>query len=147
MKQFARSNLGVTLLEVMLVLAIAAMIIVMSVRYYQSASASQQANSTLNQIQAITAIADGMAQSTGTYSNVNTANVQALMPNNIMTTAWGGDITIAPGQSTYSVTISKTPGSVCAQIQPKLNANPRYSPANCSLTEAGPLTYTYDSTK
>ncbi len=41
------SVLGVTLLEIMLVLAIAAMVVVMSIRYYQAARASQQANDVL----------------------------------------------------------------------------------------------------
>jgi type II secretory pathway component PulJ len=49
MKKQARSILGVTLLEIMLVLAVAAMIIIMSVRYYESANSSQQANATLQQ--------------------------------------------------------------------------------------------------
>ena len=74
MKRFAKSMLGVTLLEIMLVLAIAAMIIVMSVRYYQSASASQQVNAVLQQIQGITAAADGLAQATGSYSAANVSS-------------------------------------------------------------------------
>ena len=89
MKRFIKSMLGVTLLEIMLVLAIAAMIIVMSVRYYQSASANQQANSLLQQLQAITAIADGIGQSANSYSGVNTNSVKVMMPNQSMNTPWG----------------------------------------------------------
>src|SRR6478735_750227 len=97
MRKNVKSILGVTLLEIMLVLAIAAMIIVMSVRYYQSASASQQANSILQAIQAITATADGIAQATGTYASVSTTTVKPMMPNADMGTPWGGDIKIVGG--------------------------------------------------
>ena len=67
MKCFSKKNQGVTLLEVLLVLAIAAMIIVMSIRYYQSASTSQQVNMTMEEIQAITAAADNLAIGSGSY--------------------------------------------------------------------------------
>lgn len=72
MKSLSRSA-GVTLLEIMLVLAIAAMIIVMSVRYYQSASSSQQATAAFAQVQAITAAADTLAQMSGDYTKAAVA--------------------------------------------------------------------------
>ena len=61
---------GVTLLEIMLVLAIAVMIIVISVRYYQAASASQQANTFLAQLYAIQTVADQLAASTSSYQAI-----------------------------------------------------------------------------
>ena len=60
MKKFVKTA-GVTLLEVMLVLAIAAMIIVMSVRYYQSTNAANQANTVVQQITSIVAAADSLS--------------------------------------------------------------------------------------
>src|SRR5690348_8673772 len=106
------SLLGVTLLEIMLVLAIAAMVIVMSVRYYQSASSSQQTNAVLSQIQAITAAADSLAQGTGTYSAATTSNITALMPANGMVPPWGGpSITVSAATSSYTASIPGMPGS------------------------------------
>ena len=49
----SRKSSGATLLEVMLVLAVAAMVIVMSIRYYKNAQNSQNVNAILAQIQAI----------------------------------------------------------------------------------------------
>ena len=81
MKRSLSSILGVTLLEIMLVLAIAAMIIVMSIRYYQSANASSQANALMQQIQAITAAADNIAQGAGgVYSTISTTTLMPLFP-------------------------------------------------------------------
>ena len=53
MKRTIKSIYGATLLEIMLVLAIAAMIIVMSVRYYQSAQMSSQANAFVAQVRVL----------------------------------------------------------------------------------------------
>ena len=70
---------GVTLLEIMLVLAIAAMIIVMSVRYYQSTTNAQQANAFVAQMQAIAAAMDQLAESTHSYKNIQEAELTALV--------------------------------------------------------------------
>lgn len=141
MKRFSKSSMqGVTLLEIMLVLAIAAMIIVMSIRYYQSATSSQQANTVLEQIQAITAAADNLAQATGSYkaANVSTASIQALVPQNSMTAPWGGAITIGTvNDSSYQVQIVGTPTAVCPLLLSRLNANNHFAMA------AGCASYTY----
>lgn len=145
MKRFGQSIVGVTLLEIMLVLAVAAMIIVMSVRYYQSASANQQANSVLEQIQAITAIADGLAQGGGGYGNVTQSAVQAQMPNQSLATPWGSTITVSKiGATSYSVSIGSAPTAVCTQIPPRLKTNAKYTGASCSGTT---IAYTYDATQ
>ena len=151
MKRFSKSILGVTLLEIMLVLAVAAIVIVMSVRYYQSASASQQANSTLEEVQAITAAGDGIAQGTGTYVGVTPAAVTPMMPNNSLATPWGSTITItAPTPTGYTVSIPGTPQNVCAQLIARLGgASPKYTtitPATCP-TGTSTVSYVFDSTK
>src|SRR5438128_3196775 len=100
MKKFKSSVLGVTLLEIMLVLAIAAMIIVMSIRYYQSAGSSNQANAVLQQIQAITAMADNLAQTNGSYSSVSNGTLDPLLPGNSFTAPSSGKMTITGGTAT-----------------------------------------------
>lgn len=155
MKRFNKSMLGVTLLEIMLVLAIAAMVIVMSVRYYQSASSSQQANSILQQIQGITAAADGLAQASGSYATgaVDNTNLAPLMPGgtNAFITPWGTDITVdgATG-TTYNVSIADAPSGVCPLVVSKLATNNHYqsltpaTAADCGTT-ATTISYTYTS--
>ena len=145
MKQFSKSALGVTLLEIMLVLAVAAMIIVMSVRYYQSATASEQANSMLEMVQAITAAADGIAQPVGTYASATTTAVTPMMPNQSMTTVWGATVTLGSQSATsYQVTISSIPTAVCNAFTPKLLASSKFTTS--STCNGGAFTYTYTST-
>lgn len=151
MKKMMKSVLGVTLLEIMLVLAIAAMIIVMSVRYYQSATANQQANGALQISQAITAAADGLAQSTGSYVGVvSTATVAPLLPGGLptITAPWGGQVTVnAIGPSTYTVSFGTTPTQVCNLMKSRLGGNPKYAGAtNNQCTSVSAFTYTYTST-
>lgn len=137
MKKFVKSIVGATLLEIMLVLAIAAMIIVMSIRYYQSANASQQVNTLLGQVTSIVAAADSLAQASGSYSaaGVTTATIQALVPTNSMRTPWGTDITVTPvAASSFTINIPAVPGNVCPLIRSKLGANNHFTaitPAAC----------------
>ena len=143
MKKFKSSMLGVTLLEIMLVLAIAAMIIVMSIRYYQSAGTSNQANAVLQQIQAITAMADNLAQTNGSYSQISSGTLKPLLPGNSFTAPWGGAITISnPTTISYDVSIASTPGAVCTLILNRLKNNAQYTGVTCPPS-GGNLTYTY----
>lgn len=151
MKRMIKSVLGVTLLEIMLVLAIAAMIIVMSVRYYQSASTNQQANGALQMIQGITSAADNLAQGTGSYANavVSTATIQPLMPNNSMSTPWGGTITVTGGSPTYSVSLTLVPAQVCLLLKSRLASNPKFVAASIASNSCGAgasFTYQYNPT-
>lgn len=151
-----KSILGVTLLEVMLVLAIAAMIIVMSIRYYQSASSSQQANTVLQQIQGIVAAADGLSQATGAYSGISNSTLAPLMPTGSLNTPWGEPITIATqGPTQFTIQLgSGIPSGVCPLLFSKLATNNHFSiggtppvdPSTCSATgSTSSTTITYTS--
>lgn len=135
--------LGVTLLEIMLVLAIAAMVIVMSIRYYQNATSSQQSNTMLQQILAIGAACDNLAQASGSYlSAVTDANVKALVGSNNMTSPWGTTITMGTVTATaIPFTIENTPTAVCTSIEAKLKSFKRFSNTSCT---SGKLGYTYN---
>lgn len=148
MKNFAKSMRGVTLLEIMLVLAIAAMIIVMSVRYYQSANTSQQANNVLSQIQSISAAADSLAQATGSYTggNVSDTTIAPLLPANGLTTPWGTSVTVSATEAnTYTVSIPGMPAGVCGIVSSQLKANAHFSVTSTCGTGATPFSYTYTS--
>jgi type II secretory pathway pseudopilin PulG len=155
MKNTFKKMAGVTLLEVMLVLAIAAMIIVMSVRYYQSATSNQQANTVLGQVQSIVAAADQMAQSTGAYTTANnggamtTASIQTLLPAAGLMTPWGQAITIGNvTSSAYTITLPTTPATVCALVRSKVIANNHFTgtaPTACDPAVPTDLVLTYTS--
>lgn len=152
MKRLTKYVFGVTLLEVMLVLAIAAMIIVMSIRYYQSASSSQQANAFLAQLQAIVTAAEQMAQTTGSFataingSQINTSNLAPLLPDNAFVAPWGSSISIQNvTPSSFQVLLATIPTSVCPLVRARLDVNNRYSSsataasalATCTTTNWG----------
>lgn len=151
MKKAIKSVLGVTLLEIMLVLAIAAMIIVMSVRYYQSASANQQANGALQMIQGIAAAADSLAQGSGSYNGtgVTAAAIQTLMPNNSMQLPWGTTATWSGTSATqYTVTFPSMPAQVCQKVSTSVAGNPKIAVTSgaCGTSGSGNFSYTYTST-
>lgn len=142
MKQSPKSILGVTLLEIMLVLAIAAMVIVMSVRYYQSATTAQQTNAIVEQLQAITVAADSIAQATGSYaSGFGTgtySTLGALLPKNSFSTPWGTTISITGISSNqYTVTIGSVPSAACPLLKARITANNHYAVSgNCGTSAA-----------
>lgn len=150
MKKFKQSVLGVTLLEIMLVLAIAAMIIVMSVRYYQSASSSQQATAALSMIQGITAAADQLAQGGQGYNGVSQTGVQNIMNGgNPLLSPWGTPVTVTGESATkYKVQIENTSVAVCTALTSQLAANSKFTNISAcgSGGAAANFEYTYDST-
>lgn len=138
------SALGVTLLEIMLVLAVSGMMIVMSLRYYESATTNVQVNQVLEMIQGITGQADGLAQGTGSYeTDVTTKTIGALMS---LRTAWGGEASIDEvTSSTYRVSFSKMPVAVCLQVTSRLKANSKYDVSRNSCTTVNTFSYTYSA--
>ena len=134
MKKNRISMLGVTLLEIMLVLAVAAMIIIMSVRYYQSATVSQQSNSVLQQVQAISAAADTYAPGNGGYTGLSNANLPISSPN-VLNLPWGGSATVT-GQTgtTYQIGLPGVPANVCTSLTASLRSNGKFSPASGCAT-------------
>lgn len=152
MKKSIKSILGVTLLEIMLVLAIAAMVIVMSIRYYQSASSSQQSNAILQQVLAIAAAADSLAQASGSYIAIGSASaalnnslLAPIISTSALTAPWGGAITVTgTAAGVYTILIASVPSAVCPLLTAKLTANNHYtiSPA-CSATGSTAVTVTY----
>lgn len=151
MKKIIKVMLGVTLLEIMLVLAIAALIIVMSIRYYNTTTYAQQTNDVLGTLQAITAAADNLAQGQGSYKAATNDAVTAVVGAKNMQTPWDNtkSITItSPEDNTYKVTVPGAPSAVCTSLKEKLNANPKFTNPNCGSTGGtGDVTYTYDSSK
>lgn len=141
---------GITLLEVMLVMVIASMIIMMSVRYYQSAVTSEQAQSIMGQITMITASADLLAQSTNKYTrNVSIAALMPLLPGgaNAFTTAWGAPIEFGQVRAdSYVVHIFGMPAAVCILVKSRLQMNNHYTNlSTCSPLSSGEFSYTYYS--
>ncbi len=117
--------LGVTLLEIMLVLAIAAMVLVMSVRYYQSASTSQKINAALGTVANVVAAGENYQASAGSYSSISNAALVYYMPNGAMPTSpWSTTLTVtAVDAVSYTITITAVPNAACVPLKSLLLQN------------------------
>ncbi|MDR3478108.1 MAG: hypothetical protein P4M14_08785 [Gammaproteobacteria bacterium] len=150
MNRTTKSILGVTLLEIMLVLAIAAMVIVMSVRYYQTATSSEQVNTVMEQIQSIAAAADSLAQGSGSYvtAAIATGTISPLLPNNGLTLPWGTTIGFGGVTATsYQITVTSTPANECPLIKAKITANSHFtSTTACAAGATTDIVISYTST-
>lgn len=142
-------NLGVTLLEMILVIEVASMIFMMAVKFYRSATASHQVNAAITIIEAITASADSLSLGTGSYVGISTGAIRNLMPNKSMKSPWGGDITISGASITshsYQVIMEGTPRAVCYQLKSRLVSNNKYTGmAGNTCAAVGAFLYTYDN--
>lgn len=133
MKNFQRMQ-GVTLLEIMLVLAIAAMVIVMSIRYYQSASTNQKINAALGTITGIVAAGENYLSATGTMPKAN-ADVTPYLPDQKWPTSpWGGtalgDLTQSGTGYKFSINTSTT--SDCTALSNAVKRNGKLAASACS---------------
>jgi hypothetical protein len=136
MKKHIKSIAGVTLLEIM--------VIVMSIRYYQNATNSQNTNTILEEIQNITAAADNLSQGSSSYSSISTSSLAPVAGSANMKDPYGAPITISGTStgSTYTVSIPSLPAAVCTQLISKLKANSKFVTPSCSAT-TGVVTATY----
>lgn len=117
-KRSLRAMLGVTLLEIMLVLAIAAMVIVMSIRYYQQASSNQRVNAGVDIITGFVAAGESYLNAIGTYSSVSASKLSPYLPNGTLPASpWGGTITITSSTATtFTITISGINSNDCTKM-------------------------------
>lgn len=124
MKKSLRKMLGVTLLEIMLVLAIAAMVIVMSIRYYQQAASNQRVNSAVDIITGYVAAGISYLNAVGTYTAITASALNPYLPNNqTPPSPWGGAITVGSGSATtFPITFPSVPAADCAKMSNLLQA-------------------------
>ncbi|SRR5579883_141231 len=140
---------GVTLLEIMLVLAIAAMIIVMSIRYYQSASLGQKVNSAIDTITGIAAASENYLNANGGYTGMTMSGLQPFLPaGSKIASPWGGAITLTgtPSASSFVISMPSVPGEGCAQMTSLLQSNRKVVISGCATTgSSGAATITFNA--
>jgi len=134
-----KSVMGVTLLEIMLVLAVAAMVIVMSIKYYKSASEAQNVNALVEAVHGIIGAADTYAQSSGSgYAGLTATNITNVAGSNALNNPFGAPLTLgAATATTYTIGISGMPTTACAQFILKVQTNSKITIATPCTT----LTY------
>jgi type II secretory pathway pseudopilin PulG len=136
MKRTIKSIAGVTLLEIMLVLAIAAMVITMSVKYYSVANNSAHLNDAVEQIQSIAAAADGIAAQTGSFTSAgNSAGLSSVLPSGWQHLPWGASVTVTSSATSMTIAVPSIPGQICTAFISRIISNSHFSSsATCSTT-------------
>jgi len=139
---------GISLLEVMLSLAIIAIILVMAVRYYRTAQQSQQVSNAISMMNGIVAAQTQYAIANanqyalsmtdlikGGYYPGNPASPVA--PNN----PWGQPISLAKGSAGFQVVFPGVPSTTCTALDNVIK-NEAVTTSGCS--GSGSINYTAD---
>ena len=133
---------GATLLEVMLVLAVAAMVLVMSIRYYRNATNSQNANLIIQQINTMIATAEALAQSAGgSFASLSAASITAVT--GVTTTPYNTVYTVSSATPTgYIIGTGVLPLQVCTLVASEIGNTNLKITASCS---GNAVSVTYNS--
>lgn len=153
MKRLSRM-VGVTLLEIMLVLALASLVLVMSIRYYQSTQNALGIQQMQRAVAAVIAFADSYGLSAGTYAKMTTAGIYASLPKDMQGTSpniktqWGDAIfAISDANATSykgSITLPSTaPSSVCEQVAGFIGNVTREHGGSNAKCDGAAVTWTY----
>lgn len=139
---------GISLLEVMLSLAIIAIILVMAVRYYRTAQQSQQVSNAISLMNGIVAAETQYAIGN---SNQYTTDILALIrggyypgnPTNPVAPSdpWGNPIGLAKGSAGFQVQFPGVPSTSCAALDNVIK-NEAVTTSGCS--GSGSTNYTAD---
>lgn len=140
--QFQR---GIGLLEIMLVLSIAAVIIILSARYYQTTRQNQNTANTISIIGDIHKAAMTYAKRKDYDSS--TLNLPKLVESGLLSLSqaqnpWGGSVVLSPEGNQAKIVFSGLPNTSCEDLSVRLKKSARSGEdAICSGTT---LTVKYD---
>lgn len=128
-------QLGISLLEVLLVLVIVASILLMAVRYFSVSVRNTRVATSVRQIQFLTRASYEWLQTQKQENfsddpNGTTISLQKLIDAGLVTPddkgeyldSWGGNIIVAPGKDArfVKITFENLPGHACAQLRRQL---------------------------
>ncbi len=137
-----KNQRGISLLEVMMSLAVIALILVLATRLYRVVQISSQSDSLLHSISSIVAAQTSYATANGTYTTY--ANlVPGYLPQSATVDPWGNTLALAINANGYTLTVTAIPALVCANVNPKL-ANMTAVVPTCPATGSGAYTVTFN---
>lgn len=124
MKSFtAKKMRGLTLIEALLFLGIAAVVIVGAVAFYNNASNTTKLNAAKTQLQAIGGGIQSLYASQSSYTTVTTSLVvnaglapQNTVSGNALVNPWGGTIVVTGAARTFDVEYTAIPSDACVNF-------------------------------
>jgi Tfp pilus assembly protein PilE len=142
MRKILSKILGVTLLEVLLVLVIASLVLVMSIRYYQTASTQAKVNAGMETLSGLMAGVDAYLASGNSIGGV-AAGVLPYLPNGAFpANPFGvGTVEVVSASPNYTVTFQSVPSVACTMFRQIAKQNQKVDAPACSGS-AGNLVFT-----
>lgn len=145
---------GISVLEVMLSLAIIAVILVMATRYYKTAQQSQQVKNALNILGGIvSAEVDYAATNSNAYDlNIEDLSTKGYLPPGIGGSGttpgndpWGNKILLGPGANGgFMITFSSVPSNACQELANIVNQQQAGTAPDCSSGAYSSFSATYE---
>lgn len=136
-KQF---NKGISLIELMLALAIIAILLVMATRYYVVARSEQQLNSGVEMVQAVQAASQKWLVEHNDYAGISLSELinYNLLPSKYTSNPWGGVINVdaANNNANVKITFENIPASACGNLVQRINPTAAI-PLSCVPTTTG----------
>lgn len=139
---------GLTLIEVLLVLGIAAVVIVGAVAFYNNASNATKMNQAKAQIQAIAGGVKTLYAAQSSYASVSTNVVvnagiapQNAIDGNNLINPWGGATTVVGAARTFELRMSDVPNDACVNLL----ASGLLNEGNIISMRVGATTFTADA--
>lgn len=116
---------GIGLLELMLALAIIAVLLIMATRYYSTAHQNQQMSSAVDMYTAVAGATKNYFNDKQAYpTTINQLTTGGYLPssyaNGTSVNPWNGDITISTSAGVVTVTMTNIPTGVCTPLSERL---------------------------
>jgi len=126
-KLFSKKQRGIGLLELMLSLAIIAVLLVMATRYYESANMEEQMNQMAGVLFAIRAASADYVISAGSYKDMDAAtlNNYGVIPKGLQNgetgyhTPWSTEAILSTTANQVKVTVASVPAIACFNLGKK----------------------------
>ncbi len=126
-----KNKAGIGLLELMLALAVIALLLIMATRYFTLVDRSRKITSTIDTVELMQAAAQRWILTNDDFSGIT--SMQDLVDHNLLPDSfdksnkpldeWGGAISITGNKSYLLLTLSAVPDSMCARLQSKITNN------------------------
>lgn len=129
LESFMKKNLGISLLEILLVLATIGVVLILTLRYFTLTTQNENISQTVNQIQSLTKASYQwlQIQRQADFSSSNAIDInklqQAQLIDGIETKdAWGGDVTLAPSAdgNYVHIALDQIPEKACRNLRQKM---------------------------
>lgn len=147
----AQKNLGISILELLLALAIIAILLVMAVRYFELTRVAQQINNALHIISNIDTAAESWLQTHDDFTNVTLQSFidDSLVPANFAqqhANPWNGDIEVNANDKNnlaLDLSFSNVPQNICQDLKNNVMQHYPNSTADCDANDPAELVVTF----